>query len=308
MRDSSAYYLLGYNSSGAPGRQVPRHSRPDQRPGVQVRARKGYWALSPEEAARATAAPKEGPPPAVSRAIAAIAPTAGSRRFVRTWFGTAQGADGQPRVTFVWEPIPPAPGVRREEPRQVTLVAQSPSGEEYFNGAVGDEAALARGATVSFDVKPGKVRLRLAVEGEGTVALDNEDRELLVPDLTAPDLQLATPRVVVARNGFEFQQLRKDPAPTPTALREFRRTDRLVVRFNAFGAPSGQLALSARLLNKQGQKMTDLPVATPQVQPEGRQVDLPLSSLAVGEYLLEVSAAAEGQDAATELVAFRVVG
>jgi hypothetical protein len=52
--------------------------------------------------------------------------------------------------------------------------------------------------------------------------------------------------------------------------------------------------------------MSDLPV-TPQTEPEG-QVDLPLSSLATGEYLLEVSAATAGHKPSTELIAFRVVG
>lgn len=309
VRDSSAYYLLGYNSSGAPqdGKFHPIRVR-IKRPGVQVRARRGYWALSAEEAARATAPVKEGPPAEVSKALSSIVPTGGSRRYVRTWVGSERGENGRTRVTFVWEPIPAAPGVKRDEPRRVVLVAQSPSGEEYFNGAVGDVAAISRGAQVSFDAAPGRLRLRLAVEGDSTVPLDNEDREVAVPDLTAPDLHLATPRVFVARNGLEFQQLRKDPAPVPTALREFRRTDRLVVRFNAVGAAAAEPALAARLLNKQGQKMVDLPVGTPQAEPDGRQVDLPLSSLAVGDYLLEVSAAAEGHDAATELVAFRVVG
>jgi VWFA-related protein len=308
VRDSSAYYLVGYNSTQAPqdGKFHAIRVRV-KRPGVQVRARKGYWALSAEETARATAPPKPGPPPAVTKAIASIVPTSGGRRFVRTWLGTEPGDDGRTKVTFIWEPIPPPPGVRREEPKQVSLVAMSPSGEEYFNGPVGDLTAIAKGASVSFGVKPGRLRLRLAVEGNGTTPLDNEDREVTVPDLTSPDVRLATPRVFVARTGREFQQLKADPAPTPTALREFRRTDRLVVRFNAFGQPGGPLTLSARLLNKQGQKMSDLPVAPPASEPQG-QVDLPLSSLAVGEYLLEVSATPEGQAPSTELVAFRVVG
>ncbi|MEZ5284389.1 MAG: hypothetical protein R2712_06185 [Vicinamibacterales bacterium] len=127
-----------------------------------------------------------------------------------------------------------------------------------------------------------------------------------MPDMTSPDLQLATPRVFVVHNAYEFQQLRKNTSPVPTALREFRRTDRLIVRFNAFGKPTGALALTARLLNRQGQKMVDLPVGTPATDAEAHQVDLPLSSLAAGEYLLEVSAGSDGQDPATELVAFRV--
>ena len=111
----------------------------------------------------------------------------------------------------------------------------------------------------------------------------------------------------VARTGREYQQIKADPAPTPTALREFRRIDRLMVRVNTFGKPTGALAVSAKLLNKQGQKMTDLPLASPAAEPQAL-VDLPLSSLAVGEYLLEVSAATEGQQPSTELVAFRVIG
>jgi VWFA-related protein len=306
VRDSSAYYLVGYNSTQAPqdGKFHAIKVRV-KRPGVQVRARKGYWALSAEETARASAPPKPGPPPAVSKAIASIPPSSGGRRFVRTWFGTEPGEEGLTKVTFVWEPIPAAPGVKREEARQVSLVAASPAGEEYFNGPVGDVTS-AKGASVTFGVKPGKLRLRLAVEGSSPVALDSEDREVTVPDLTSADVRVATPRVFVARTGREYQQLKADPAPTPTALREFYRTDRMVVRFNTSGKPEAPLKLSAKLLNKQGQKMSDLPVTAP-AEPEG-QVDLPLASLPVGEYLLEVSATTEGHPPSTELVAFRVIG
>ena len=58
MRDSSAYYLLGYNSSEAPtdGKFHDIRVRV-KRPGVQVRARKGYWALTAgRRGARARAA------------------------------------------------------------------------------------------------------------------------------------------------------------------------------------------------------------------------------------------------------------
>jgi hypothetical protein len=310
VRDSSAYYLLGYNSSQAPqdGKFHPIRVRV-KRQGVQVRARKGYWALSAAETARAAAPPKPGPPPAVTKAISSIAPAGPTRRFVRTWVGTEPGDEGQTKVTFVWEPVAAPPGVKREEPRLISLSAASPSGEEFFNGPVGASVAESpRGASVSFNVKPGRLRLKVAVEGENPVALDNEDREVTVPDLTGADLGLATPRVFVARNGREYQALKGDTDPIPTALREFRRTDRLVVRFAAFGKPTGPLVVTARLLNRQGQKMSDLPVAPPASDGETQHVDLPLSSLATGEYLLELSAASEGQSAATELVAFRVSG
>ena len=56
IRDSSGYYLLGYNSTQAPtdGRFHAIEVEVTRR-GVDVRARKGYWAYTAEDAARATA-------------------------------------------------------------------------------------------------------------------------------------------------------------------------------------------------------------------------------------------------------------
>jgi hypothetical protein len=108
------------------------------------------------------------------------------------------------------------------------------------------------------------------------------------------------------RTSREFQLLKAEAAPTPTALREFRRTDRLLVRIEVVGKAAGAPALTAKLLNKQGQRMADLPVTAPAAATDPSQVDLPLANLAAGEYLLEVSAASDGQSPATELVAFRV--
>src|SRR5713101_9576235 len=56
VRDTSAYYLLGYNSTQAPADGKFHEIKVQvKRPGVQVRARKGYWALTPEDIARVLA-------------------------------------------------------------------------------------------------------------------------------------------------------------------------------------------------------------------------------------------------------------
>src|SRR6516164_3849260 len=71
MRDSSAYYLIGYNSSQAPSDGKFHEIKVKvKRPGLQVRARRGYWALNREELARATAPAKPAPPKPVEAAIA----------------------------------------------------------------------------------------------------------------------------------------------------------------------------------------------------------------------------------------------
>jgi VWFA-related protein len=312
VTDSSAYYLIGYNSTQAPqdGKFHEIKVRV-KRPGTQVRARKGYWALTAAEATAATAKPKAGPPPAVNRALASIAdPPRG--RLIRSWIGTEPGENGKTRVTFVWEPVPAQPGVRRDVAATVSLTASAPDGETYFTGRVpaADGNGPATGpSSVTFDAPPGKLQLRVAIGGGPNGAmLDSDDRELLVPDLTAPEVLLPTPRVYVARNGLEYQSIRKDLDAVPTPTREFRRTQRLLVRATP-SAPSGAaLSVTSRLLNRQGQKMVDLPVVAAAAAGEPYLVDLPLSSLAPGEYLLEVSAVAEGQDAKTELIAFRVEG
>ncbi|MBA3949374.1 MAG: VWA domain-containing protein, partial [Acidobacteria bacterium] len=75
LQDSSAYYLIGYNSTRSPtdGKFHEIKVRV-KRPGIEVRARKGYWALTAESAARAEKAGDGlpgGPPPEVNDALSA---------------------------------------------------------------------------------------------------------------------------------------------------------------------------------------------------------------------------------------------
>ncbi|HEY2149799.1 MAG TPA: VWA domain-containing protein [Vicinamibacterales bacterium] len=323
-RDASAYYLIGYNSSQAPtdGKFHDIKVRV-KRPGVQVRARKGYWALNNQEAAIAKSPTKLTAPKPVENALAAINRPARAD-VVRTWVGTSRGDNGKTRVTFVWEPVPKSPGApaAREEPARVSVMAIGTDGAPFFRGRVPDMAlasAVPIGAAptapataaaprapsrVTFDAKPGKMQLRLSVEGSGSQVLDTEVREITVPDLTSAQTTFGTPEVFRARTLRELSQLKADVDAVPSPGREFSRTDRLLVRVPAYGPGGTTPALSIHLLNRGGSAMNELP-AVPSPTPSIQQIEVPLSGLAPGEYVLEIKAAGDGGEA-KELVGFRV--
>jgi VWFA-related protein len=313
VRDSSAYYLLGYNSTQSPSDGKFHEIRVRvKRPGLQVRARKGYWALTAVETAKAVAPPKPGPPAEVSKSLASIS-GGYDRRVVRTWIGTAPGDAGKTKVTFVWEAVPLPPGSDRAAVGRVVLTALE--GERpLFSGPVGEPAAdgtPTRGGAVTLEAPPGKLALRLSIEGKPDDVIDTDDRTIDVPDFTEPKPRLTTPRVYVARNAREFRTLRDDPSAAPTATREFRRTERLLLRLDAV-APGGDggVTYTARLLNRQGDRMSDLTVS-PAANGAGCTIDFPLASLPTGEFLIEVAAkGADGTDSdgTKELIAFRMVG
>jgi len=327
-RDSSAYYLIGYSSSQAPSDGKFHEIKVRvKRPGAQVRARKGYWALTPTEVAKATAPPKAGPPKAVEDALATVSrPSRGS--VVRTWIGTSRGENGKTRVTFVWEPTPKTPGespaARGGEPSRVSLMAVGTDGSPLFRGRVPDVAFASTGppaaagnggaastaprgpSRITFDAAPGKMQLRISVEGGGSEVLDSEVREITVPDLTAAQPTLGTPQMFRARTVREYQQLKADADAVPVAAREFTRTDRLFIRVPAYGPGSTTPAVSVHILNRAGQPMNELPV-TPAATPGEQQIELPVSGLAPGEYIVEIKASGENGDA-KELLGFRVLG
>jgi VWFA-related protein len=319
IRDSSGYYLLGYNSTEAPtdGKFHAIKVRVNRKD-VDVRARKGYWAYTAEDAARALAPPKAEAPAEITEALSTLAEPARGRP-ARFWVGTSRGENGRTRVTIAWEPVPLAPGERRsddESAARVAVTAMAVDGRPLFRGRVPEEApagssaegggavvAARAGSQASFEAPPGELKLRLVVEGPRGQVLDSATREITVPDFTAAQVSFATPEVFRAKTARDIQNIKQSAGQPPTADRSFMRTDRLFIRATAYAPGDTAPTMAARLLNRNGEAMSDIPIRSS--GPGAVEIDFPLSNLAPGDYLLELSAKA-GQGTAQKLVAFKV--
>jgi VWFA-related protein len=309
MTDMSAYYLLGYTSTEAPrdgkfheiGVRVKRKD-------VEVRARKGYWAYTAEDAARATAPPREGTPVAVENALSTLAVP--RDHAVVTWVGSDRAADGKASVTFAWQPLPargPSSG-RGEDPDavdHVVLTATSEQGNVVFRGPVARAPQVPTPAgQIAFDSPPGSLRLQIVAENAQGRRVDHEDMAVEVPDYTAVGTLITTPAVYRGRTARDIQQIRAAAAPVPVVSREFSRTERLLLRFQAYGAGGTTPTVGLRLLNNLGKKMADFPA--PGRLPNGVfESEVGLGSLAPGDYLLEIDAKS-GDSNVQSLVAIRV--
>lgn len=321
LADANGYYLLGYNSSAAPtdGEFHEIEVRVSN-PSLRVRARPGYWAITERDVERAERAVVNEPPRAVDVALDQLAePRRG--RLVRTWFGTSRsGGDGKTLVTFVWEPVDGRG--RRDEASTVLLTAMGESGA-YFRGRIPEEDGERRN-WATFEVDPGELQIGLAIEGSAGEVLDRDRVEMDVPDYTTPDVVLSTPVFVRARNELEYRSLVDDWTAPPAVSRSFRRTERMLLRFQAY-APGGAVPeVQARLVNRAGEAIVPLDVLQPGSPPAGSespsagagdtasrpgpnafQVPVAIPFLPPGEYLIELTATF-GDGETTHLAAFRL--
>ncbi|HUL73971.1 MAG TPA: VWA domain-containing protein [Vicinamibacterales bacterium] len=310
LRDSSAYYLLGYTSSLAAhdGKFHPIDVRV-KRKDVEVRARKGYWAFSEDEIAKATAAPKPGPVRDVQDALDGLATAVepSERHPVRVWMGSVRGPKEKAVVTFTWESSAGAAPDAASAVDHLTATATAATGETLFQGPIArdPQAAPRVAGSVAFEAPPGKVRIRFSAETAKGSPLDTDDRSFDVPDYSTPATIITEPLVFRALTARDITNLRAATAPVPTSARAFARIERLLVRFQAYG-PAGQTpVVTMRLLNQRGDPMAALPAPT--AAAGGYEADIGLAPLAAGDYIIEI-AAKVGDDTVRRLLAIRVTG
>ena len=302
--ESSVYYLLSFRAAHPDdGRFRPLEARV-VRPGIRLRAPKGYWAAPPDEALRAALLAKSTEP----KTVVPPEPPPRVSTLIKPWFGVSRGAGGASRVTFVWEPAARVPGERvRRQVSRLVLTARSADGTVIFEGPVAPTGAGTidePGATPSravFEVPPGRLRLRMSIQDAASQQLDQDVREISVRDLRG-DVAIGTPEVLRARNAREFRALEAEAA-VPVAAREFSRIERLLIRFQAYGPAGSTPVVTAKLLGRSGQPLRDLAVAASTTG--DRTIDLPLAGLAAGEYAVEVTVSGSGSNA-RDRIGFRV--
>jgi VWFA-related protein len=293
MRDLDTHYVLSYRPSHGNDGRFHVLKVGVKRPDVQVQARTGYVA-GMSDAMRAALSPPSSAPVRVLRRSALI----------QSWSGVTPTDPGQALVTVTWAPTA-TPSSPRPRAATVVITAATTDGTVLFDGPVGPTgetppAGVPRHA--SFEAPIGPVRIDMKIlDGKGVV-LDTDNRDLTVPKPQTSGPTIYAPAVLRARSAREFRELAGDPNAAPIPTRDFRRTDRLLIRVPAIDASGTPAAVSATLLNRWRQPMRTVDPMAQQSAPS-TQFDLPLAGLAPGEYTLRLTVGA-----VSEHVTFRVQG
>ncbi|HET9372491.1 MAG TPA: VWA domain-containing protein, partial [Vicinamibacterales bacterium] len=256
VKDNSSYYLLGYNStSGFRDGKFHEIEVKVNRKDVDVRARKGYWAYTAEEAERAAAPAK----PELARDVLeafdllAMMTEPSRRRRANVWIGALPAADNLAEVVVAWEGIPmPGAGDGLEAVSHVAVTAIASTGDIVYTGKIPKTDILGRASgRITFKAPPGPLRLRVTAENARDTRLEADDLGFEVPDFASPEPFVSMPVVFKGRTTKELQTIKATEGAVPAVGRSFSRTERLLLQFGIFNG-SSPAELSLRLLNRQG--------------------------------------------------------
>ena len=309
VTDLSSYYLIGYYSTGKLDGKFHPISVRVKRPGVRVRARRGYLAATPATAAamaRSTTAKAsttvEPAEAAAAHAVeAAIAPLAGYTRDVPLRLQMAVGwKPGDTTSAAMWVVgelgSVAATGDSWNDGFDATITLTTPADATVGSGRV----SVPRGVrtfrvavTPSQPLAPGEYVLRVGARAGPSSIPSRETTRLTIPE--APG---STGAMFVRRGPSTGN---KDVA---TADLRFRRNEQIRVEIPT-ASPD---PVTARLLDRTGKPLAVPVTAAMRDEPDGSRwvtAQLALAPLAVGDYAIEMTTGAGGER--RMISAFRVV-
>ena len=295
--ESSGFYLLGYAPTERRlGWTLPQDPGPGEALGARrARAQRLLGAERRRDRARPGQAAEAEIPPDMVRALSEL-PGTNARRTMDFWAGHGGRRRTPDRQAVVGAAQSRVAGSAR--PAQVTAVVTQ--GEtRIFEGPVSSSG-------VSFPAPSGALKVTFTVLDATNEIIDRDVRTIDVPDLAGPALSVTTPALFRSQNVREFRSLDRGPNATPFAGREFERTDRLLIRFEVHGTAAATATVTARIISQWGKDLAELPFLP---RPDGTgpyEIDLPLSTVARGDYLIAMAATA-GADRARAFVPIRVV-
>jgi VWFA-related protein len=321
--DNSRYYVLGYYSDTANwrGRFLKIDVRV-KRPGLEVRARKGYLPPDPKKIAKAREAEvKAGTSPALKAALSRPVPIGDLP--ARVFAAPFKGSGSTASVLVALEIDGPSlkfqeSGGRFNETLEVSIVAADERAKvqggdrQTFNLRLMPETYQRVSRTgvrllSRLALPPGRYQIHVGAHEStgGTIATVPIDVE--VPDYTKLPFALSgialtssrAANLVTANNDPELQAM--FPAP-PVATRTFGRDETLTSYAEVYDATTQAHAITTTITVENGVtgqrvfQTEDRRVVQASSRPEGQGIrtDIPLAGLAPGKYVLRVAASSTG--------------
>jgi VWFA-related protein len=293
--DLTSYYLLGYYSTNAKADgRFHSISVKVKRPGVNVRARRGYRSPTREE--------MEGERKAVAAAAARGTDVSPATRAVGALSKVRPDAFVHAAIGYEWRPSPsgaPSPSLW-----VITeLDSNAPAREEAYRAGAdvaitvtgGDKSTVnetqqtlkreQRSAILRVplpDTLPGDYAVRITSKPAGGVLGSTETLRIMVPRLQPESLVLGQP-LLYRRGPFSGPawQIVGDP--------RYRRQERVKMEVPALGAVTG---VTVVLLDRTGKPLSNIPVVSATRDENGQTIvsgEVVLAPLTTGDYVLEAT-------------------
>ncbi len=309
-RDLDNYYVVTYRSASPNDGRFRAVQISATRRDASVRARSGYWTPLPIDQ-RAASTRTYVPPPAVSLRPLRRSP------LIESWFGTVVDTDGKRRAIFTWTPAPLPPTAKAAARADlVSLKVTTPAGRVLFEGDISPahttSVVARRSDSATFEAPAGRLQFDLTILRADGGKIDTGMMDFDLPEFTTKQVVILQPQFFRASSAREFRELAADAGAAPLPSREFRRTDRLLVRVPTYEPAGRDVQVSAKLINRVGNVLAELTPLTLAGAGEAadlplNQFDVPLARYAPGEYSLELSAQSEA-GVTRQLIRIRITG